>query len=586
MKLPKKTSASTTPPSSSASRPVAGAELPTDPITATHVGRATPGHSSTSVVQPTSSSSSGTGSQSAMVVTPMLYSPQDRILAAIKASNWPKDKIHELRPVSGNSGLFEAFDGMIYAFVGGEDYMCVVRRADGEYQSPMVTSPGVAYTFRKIDGEARWDANWLPLQGLLDADVPRTVAMPGAGVTRTVTMPEALEFLPTFLADTLTPSEKSAQGVRYDRASRPYVDTIEGTIMVHRHPDGSYQHRSPQSLIPTGRMVEQIPGQKMWRFIEEWIAWGKKAKPETGESLALNGHHYPIVPVGTQANDATRVYFLQHPDFSPTHFDSFERMLHEAPDLQPVPVWRSSESPLKVHVGEKSFTQPLTESVREMFSEFSDSTARSVARMLFERADYSRTITSAGLLKLQRMTDQWRLKPQEAASWFAEPMDMLPVLPRVESGGKATILLPPEVNGPLQRLTFDPQRFRDDWTIYLQDPTLANLRLLVRGVLGRAGYKVATFTTLDSSTLVFLGKTRNTVYYLTLAQVNGNAVEVGGSPAPGAAVLADPDLRARVGGTAYKALMDASTSNKIVWLQGGAHRDVFGRQSVFIIREL
>ena len=79
-----------------------------------------------------------------MVVTPMLYSPQDRILAAIKASNWPKDKIHELRPVSGNSGLFEAFDGMIYAFVGGEDYMCVVRRADGEYQSPMVASPGVA----------------------------------------------------------------------------------------------------------------------------------------------------------------------------------------------------------------------------------------------------------------------------------------------------------------------------------------------------------------------------------------------------------------------------------------------------------
>lgn len=613
-KPPRKTSVTTTPPTSPASRPVASAEVIPAPITISHVVGAAHAHSSTSSAQPTSTSSGGANVQSAVVVTAIADPSRARTLGAISATNWPKDKIHELRPVSSDSGLFEGFDGQIYAFVGDRDYMWVERRANGEYRSPLVTRPGAELSFRKLEGEARWHADWLPSQPVPDPDVTRNDARP-----------KPLGFIPPFLAATLTSREHSAQGLRYDAANRPYVDTLEGTIMIHRHPDGSYQQKSADRFIPTGPMVEQMAGQKIWRFIqnaeegqassqhsastdgtsvdaiaqpgtrahgserpqpltnEQWINWGKENKPETGESIAINGRHYPIVPVGNQTNDATRVYFLSHPDFSPSHFETFERMLREAPALQPVQIWRSTDTPLKVRVGETSFTQPLTQSVRDMFSEFSDITARAVARMLFERADNSRTITSAGLLKLQWITDQWRRKPLGAASSFADPVDMLPVAPRAQIGGRTTVLLPPEVDGPLQRLTFDPLRFHEEWTKYRSNSTFASLRLLVSGVLRRCGYEVAPFTRFqDWSSLVFQGSNRDKVYFMKVGQVTGNAFALGHSPE---AEFADPHLRARIGDPAYTALMQARTEDKIVWLQGGVLSDGLGRYCVFIIRE-
>lgn len=256
-KPPRKTSVTTTPPASPSPRPVAGVEVPPASITTSHVVGAAHAHSSTSSATPASPSSGGANVQSAVVITAIADPSRARTLGAISATNWPKDKIHELRPVSIDSGLFEGFDGQIYAFVGDRDYMWVERRADGEYRSPLVTRLGAELSFRKLEGEARWHADWLPLQPVPDPEVASNDARP-----------KPLGFIPPFLAATLTSREHSAQGVRYDVANRPYVDTLEGTIMIHRHPDGSYQQKSADRFIPTGPMVEQVAGQKIWRFIQ------------------------------------------------------------------------------------------------------------------------------------------------------------------------------------------------------------------------------------------------------------------------------------------------------------------------------
>lgn len=523
---------------------------------------------------------------------------------------WPQSRYHELVALGADTGLFRGPDLRTYAEIGNEGRFLVELSERGVYHVPLSFAPGVpGPILSKVEGQPRWRI-----------ERPGWQSSPTAAVSVT---PKPPAYLPPHLAAVLTKAELASDGIRYDKHKKTYVDTAEGTVMVRKVSDGTYRETSASELSPSGPELEAVTGTNLWRRKAQdsaeptraadeptpgpskrprlddpqdpadtstlaseqtpyfWLPWGHLNQPTTGESVQLGWLHYPIVPVGSAPHRLPKVYYLQHPEFAPSHFDAFERMLQTAPELQPVATFRIGTEPGEVRPGKRFFEKPLTQSVAETFADFSDFTARAVARKLFELSDNAASITGTGLSNIQTVLSQWNQKPFPATPAFADPLNMLPVAKTIDIAGKKVIPLHPQVEGDLQRLVFDPQRFPFEWQNYKKDPTDLNLRRLVGALLIRSSYDVFPLThDHRMPTLVFRRTNHDEVFFLKLGAVE----HIGLSHAPGNE-LADPGLPARIGSEAFTALTSAAVKGKVVWLIGGVMKVESNPEAVFILRE-
>lgn len=547
----------------------------------------------------------------------------DTYRAARSAIAWPQDRLHELTPSGENTGLFTGPDQRIYAQIGNEGRFVVERDLQGNYYVPLTFAPGIpGPVLTRIEGQASWHIQRPGWQS--------TQTRPGTPAT-----PLTLSYLAHDDAKTLTRAELSTGGIRYNKLKHTFVDTAEGTVMVRKNQQGEYQLTSATSRDLPDVFFEQIPGTVLWRLknpgspiienpaasrsrplaeadepqpgpskrarVEEpkdpvpsltlepntpaeqtpffWLPWGHLNKPVQVESVQLGWFHYPIVPIGSNRNP--KVYFVQHPDFAPAGFDAFEQMLRTAPSLQPVATFRIGNDPGEINPGKRFFDEPISQSVANAFPDFSDATAHTVARKLFELADNSPVITGTGLANIQAVLHQWKQRPFPTAPAYADPLNMLKVAPAIDLEGKKLIRMPSQVDGELQRLTFDPQRFPIEWNHYKTYPTDLNLRRLLGALLVRSGYDVFPLTYEHRMpTLVFRRETHDQIYFMKLGAVE----HIGLSHTPGNE-LAEPNLPARIGNEAFAALTTATIENKVIWLIGGVLKVDSTPDSVFVIRE-
>lgn len=547
----------------------------------------------------------------------------DTYRAARSAIAWPQDRLHELIPSGENTGLFTGPDQRTYAQIGNEGRFVVERDLQGNYYVPLTFAPGVpGPVLTRIEGQASWHIQrpgWQSTQSR--PDTPAT--------------PPPLSYLAPDDAKTLTRAELSTGGLRYNKLKHTFVDTADGTVMVRKNQQGEYQLTSTTNRDLPDVFFQQIPGTVLWRRkhphlptpdhpaagrsrpmaeadepqpgpskrarvnVPEqplapitfdasapaeqtpffWLPWGHLNKPAQVESVQLGWFHYPVVPKGSTPNP--KVFFVQHPDFVPTHFDAFEQMLRTAPSMQPVATFRIGNDPGEIHPGKRFFDEPISQSVAKTFPDFSDDTARAVARRLFELADNTPMITGTGLVNIQAVLHQWKQRPFPTAPAYADPLNMLAVAPAIDFNGKKLIRIPSQVDGELQRLSFDPKHFPVEWNHYKTYPTDLNLRRLLGALLVRSGYDIFPLTYEHRMpTLVFRRGTSERIYFMKLGVVD----HVGLSHTPGNE-LAEPSLPARIGNEAFHALATATMENKVVWLIGGVLKVESTPDSVFVLRE-
>jgi hypothetical protein len=162
------------------------------------------------------------------------------------------------------------------------------------------------------------------------------------------------------------------------------------------------------------------------------------------------------------------VTYLQHPEFPPSRFEAFEKMLNESPWLQPVAAIRdSTNSPWNVQGNARQFDIPITQTVMDSFKDFSVHTSRAIAKRLFERSGDSEVIFQDGLSATAVTLRHWKKQSTLSVPEFENPLDLLPVAPRTGLSGKLISTLPPAPGDPLQRLDFNLQRYHVEWTRFL-----------------------------------------------------------------------------------------------------------------------
>lgn len=549
--------------------------------------------------------------------------PHQAVESAKSEIAWPSGRYAELTPFGGaESGLFKGPDSRIYAEIGTEGRFQVEQNVQGIYHVPLSFAPGVpGPVLAKIAGQPRWRIERPGWQ----STPPPSEAQPA---------PRSPAYLAPQLAALLEPTI-SPDGIRYDKHKKAYVEMEKGMVLVGKNREGNYQEISASERSYSGVEVEMIPGTTLWRRkvqvrpIEQppspsglrptvesdqaqpgpskrprldegpnparsgpadadqtpyfWLPWGHLNPPASGESVQLGWLHYSIVPIGMTPNRPPKVYFLQHPEFAPAYFDAFEQMLRDAPHLQPVATFRIGHEPGEARPGKRFFEKPLSQSVAETFVDFSAFTSRAVARRLFELSDYPPAITATGLINIQAVLHRWNNKPFPTVPAFADPINLLPVASTSEIAGRKIIKLLPQVEGELQRLTFDPQHFAFEWRHYAADPSDYNLRRLFGALLIRSGYDIFPLThDHRRPALVFKRADHETVFFLKLGVIKQEALVLNTLPGT---ELADPDLAARIGSDAYLALTSAEAQNNLVWLIGGVLKTESAADSVFILRE-
>ena len=532
--------------------------------------------------------------------------------------SWPRDQIDQLIQI-GDSGLYMSKAREMYADVENAGLGRVELNAKGHYQVHFPFAPDYpGPVLKKIPSKAQWQflEPWsAPQAGGSNTNIS-VVDAPLIPLK-----PAASQKLPA--ADTL--------GIRWYN-QKSYVDVIdEGTVLVVQGVNGDYQATTSRELTPSGPALERIGVTQLWKRksasaraahklnIPEqsssseysgagpakrsrtdesldasantpvtsdfnpylWASWGTIAKPEAVESVQVGQLHYQIVPQGRFPYPL--VTYLQHPDFPPTRFEAFEKMLAESPELQPVAAIRdSTSSPWKVQGNVRQFDRPLTQTVMDSFQDFSAHTSRAIAKRLFERSGHSEIIIQDGLSATAVTLRHWKDKSPLFIPELENPVDLLPVAPRTGPSGTFISTRPPTPHDPLLRLDFTLQRYQVEWTRYIGQQSDYNLKHLMNSLLSNNGYEVFPF--IDSPwnpVLIFKRANHGKIYFLKLGLAEGDFIEFKTITAE----LSDPKLFSKIGNNAYQELMTANEQNNIVWLMGGAQITASGWQSAFIIRE-
>ncbi|MHC8318826.1 hypothetical protein [Pseudomonas sp. LB3P31] len=582
---------------------------PDDPLTGVNIGRpgspprdggATPGTSTTEALP-------GQPARQPVVVTDMPSGGTQPSFTLDAMVSWPREQVDQLIRV-GDTGLFMSKDGELYADMGNAGIARAQPDGQGNYQVHLRGATSEAGpTLRKVEGRPAWQI----LQPVMTMP-----AGPSSTATSTNTLP--VKLVNPQVAQRLPAANEA--GIRWHNL-RSYVELKdEGMVQIVRNTDGEYQVTHGQEWEPSGPVLERVGHTTQWqRKVADtdgapakrprlegndepanpdargddsfslssshpasenpylWVSWGKVDEPVAVDSIPIGGLHYRTVPTGTKNRQF--VVYLQHPDFPLAGFDGFEQMLHSRPWMQPLPIIPGGG----VDATHRMFAKPMVESVAEAFPDFSPITARAVARQLYELSSDSPVMNRDGLYTTALTLRHWKEKAGIFDPDFENPIDLLPVAPRVVSDNRVIDMAPPLPGESLRRLDFSIANVRTAWDTYATAPSDHALKLLVAYVLARNGYEIFPLQNHHRPPkLVFRRKGHEKVYYLKLGVAENNAIAVNPAPVP---ELADPSLPAHVGVDAVLELAAANARNNVVWLLGGIHTSPTGWQSIFIMKE-
>ncbi|MDD1138185.1 hypothetical protein M5G22_11570 [Pseudomonas sp. TNT2022 ID233] len=446
--------------------------------------------------------------------------------------------------------------------------------------------------------------------------------------------PTSPVFIPAHLALRLTPAAASPQGIRRDGRERTYVDMREGTAMVHQHPDGRFQLTSASELSPSGFLVERIRGTNLWQkrqaiaarrpHVDEpdtqadpgkrprlneddastdpdpladkpstiaqpldlsnkpWRSWGQPTKPTGGQSVEIDGLHYPIVSQIVRSN--TPIVCIKHPRFNPERFDAFERMLVEDRTLQPRWADRGPDNQWRFTDHHLPFEKPLTQYVADAFECLSGPSARAVAKAMFRESRGAEVINGEGLQALSQTFRHWQDKAIPAPRHLADPLLLLPVQPTLGDGTfGGRIALPPATGPSLQRLDFDPQKFSQQWDEYTAAPGAESLQKLFHDILVKSGYTVSSpDPLLLENSLVFHREGLDSLFVLKLPLVSPGFIPR--YTRPGSELTSSASLMRldEVGRQRLNALL---ALDKVNYLVGGIEQPSPDHSTLFILRE-
>jgi hypothetical protein len=447
-----------------------------------------------------------------------------------------------------------------------------------------------------------------------------------------------LVFIEPELVVKLTTADPDS-GLRYDKLKRTYVDVAdEGTVMVRKNTDGDYQATSSSELTPSGPVLNPIEGLMFWERKRQlpppadenfdaspgkrprqeetidpsdigkgaprmtvqpepdptpWETWGEMTKPDHGSSIQIGRFHYKTTPITTVYDYQQRTpVYIQHPEFAPSIFATFERMLYEQPAKQPIKAIPIGENSWQVVESDtRLFEKPLSHSIAETFKDFTDYTSWGVAKYLLEghtiQQPYSTTRATYQIYNTQmseaiKTIRYWRGDTTVSAPQRENPLDMLLISShRNRNLEKNTVDIqhPLNMNG-LYRLDFDTRRFPLEWSHYKAGRSNYNLRRLFGALLVRNGYEVFPLTQVHTDpVLVFKRANHDKIYTVNLRVVNDHHYESGKPPAPTNRALGE-----RVGHQAQDAMITADTHKNLIWLTGGIQK-IDSQEYVFIIRE-
>ncbi|WP_414868650.1 hypothetical protein [Pseudomonas sp. IT-347P] len=404
-------------------------------------------------------------------------------------------------------------------------------------------------------------------------------------------------FIEPELVKLLKNPDNSLQALRYDKRGKAYADMEGGTVMIALTEDG-YRQTHAQEMTPSGARMEQIPGTRLWRPLgtenapsrhtpvdinltteaplspspgpskrariseppaaepdtdaqgrhlferqpavldvsaNRWRQWGTRTKPETGQAIEIDGLHYRIMPQDLPVD--TGLVYLQHPDFAPDRFDTFEHMLRHSPLLQPL--WAlKRDGQWRVMATRLPFEMPASQYVARAFEYLADHSATAIARSVFDYASHS-SLTGRDLSLITQTFHFWldRVNNTAPDRNLADPLLMLPILPtrpdNLVPGGILT--LPPPHSEPLQRLDFDRRRLPLEWAAYTASPTPGKLREVFRSMLQHSGYSpYPSPRTFSEGALIFHREGIAAVFVLRFPVVLGDSiprhVSVGSEP--------------------------------------------------------
>ncbi len=520
--------------------------------------------------------------------------------ANMKAITWPADNIGQLRPLSGESGLFESPQGNTYAHVADEGYFRAERQADGRYRLHWPEGLGEqGPLIKQVEGQPHWRPEASTPAMHIAANVET------AGGSPTPLSPKQ--------ASSLSSAQESPDGIRYDIKRRAsYVDMEDGTtFLVRKHPQGGYQQAAAHDRNVLGARVEPIAGTKRWRIktsddqrpgsskrqrltdVDQpplvrpstsrfpgtqpsagvWKSWGKSSKPEGIDSIEIDGLHYVIVPQRIQDN--TVLVYLQNPLFTPGRYDAFEQMLKTDPSLQPR--WVIKSSGAWAVLEQNPFDVSLTEYVGKSMRYLSNDSSSAIAKAVFNQATPSEAINGDGLTILFDTLYHWENRSTVRARRpeLADPLLMLPILmpsPSNDLPGHK-LLLPSPSAETFSRLDFDASRL-----LISQD---SSLRSIFSDLLESNGYGVdRTSRMFNEDALLFERKDLDTVFVLRfpLPAIGGELIRTVGP----AVEINDPKLRARVEKSKWQRMLDY---NNVVYLAGGMQKVSDQQTLFFIIRE-
>ncbi|NYH07205.1 hypothetical protein [Pseudomonas moraviensis] len=465
----------------------------------------------------------------------------------------------------------------------------------------------------------------LPLQLLHTSIIaPETLARPTSPV-----------FIPVHLALRLTPAAASPQGIRRDGRERTYVDMREGTAMVHQHPDGRFQLTSANELTPSGFLVERIHGTNLWQkrqaiaarrtHVDEpdtqagpskrlrlnedgastdpapladkasamphqpldlsgkpWRSWGQPTKPTSGQSVEVDGLHYPIVSQIVRSN--TSIVCIKHPRFNPERFEAFEQMLVDDRTLQPRWAARAPDNRWIVADDHLPFEKPLTQYVADAFEYLSRQSVRAVAKAMFKESRGAEVINGEGLQALSQTFRFWENKTIPAPRNLADPLMLLPIQPIIGDGTfGGRIVLPPTSGPSLQRVDFDRQKLSQQWSEYTAAPGAANLQKLFHSILVKSGYTVSPpDPLLLENSLVFHREGLDSLFVLKLPLVSPDSIPR--YTRPGSELTSSAALMT-LDETGRQRLNALLAQDKVNYLVGGIQRPSPDQPTLFILRE-
>lgn len=453
-------------------------------------------------------------------------------------------------------------------------------------------------------------------------------------ISRTLTdLPLNTYYLAPRLVERL-PDPDTVTGIRSIVSGRLYVDLLDGgTVPVGNDADGHFRAKQMSELVPSGPQLERVEGTLKWRpaqsdhsgtgdselivtrrrlqgdeqeeagpakrprmtdeehpagnaprlsETEPWKNWGIDPQHASSEDITIEGVRYKTVPHGNAPSHP--VVYIKNPAHLIYDFDLLQGTLRRDIEQQP----RGAIQVPPTHHWEVDpnlpFDKALTDYVATYFPLLSEISLLNVARKQFYLANGSDSATSAGLTTLRQVFNDWKSLNTTPRPALADPLLLLPVTPMVAGAGNSRMvelpLLPAQM--PLQRLEFDPRKFREEWRYFTTTQYAGDLKRFMADLLTRNGYVVFEPTTAQSyPALVFRRPGHDFVFYMTLHRVLGKKIHIPPTSDQGFSPFRLPEL---IGLPAMRAVQDAETANKLIWLKGGSQISIDRPDSVFIVR--